>query len=489
MTFRRKKVKDDYNRYEIILLLVTQLGYIPIASTMLMTTYYEPSKEFCMHVNNNNSLAEAFEEWNENEFYSLTVQTGEACTEKSSQVTTRAATVLMIGTLIGSFAGGALADNFGRKPVVLGCLMLVCLGNGAICFAATVHWLWEYVNTVQLCLGIFCGGYMVSNFVLLTESFELKRSRLLAVSLNGWSISLIAVGMIAQLTRHWLKYHFCVSLIASILALTCHFKCHESCRWLATIGRLEKAKKVALQIASENGNEAEKDIMWYEVIGFSPIKEMSVDVKRCKLMLKNRSFQKDVFVMVYCFTAMSAVSFGYYFTLDSLPGNRFVNTSLMGLLKFITGFVPFFCWNLVPRRYIATFSIGICVICTISISLIKIFSPSNNEWLLVALALTVSAGMDPAWKISHLYTAEIFPIEVRSIARGVCNVGARLGSVFAPTIIHLRSQRTYLPDSIFALLLIFQTCIMLLFLPQENVQNARNETSEEKKEMVASSQL
>lgn len=46
----------------------------------------------------------------------------------------------------------------------------------------------------------------------------------------------------------------------------------------------------------------------------------------------------------------------------------------------------------------------------------------------------IAAGIDPTWKINHLYSAELFPTSVRSMARGVCNAGGRLGSVMAPMV-------------------------------------------------------
>lgn len=61
-------------------------------------------------------------------------------------------------------------------------------------------------------------------------------------------------------------------------------------------------------------------------------------------------------------------------------------------------------------------------------------SISQLHFVHVALSLIISASLDPTWKILHLYSTELFPTVVRTQARAVCNIAARLGSVIAPAV-------------------------------------------------------
>ena len=70
-------------------------------------------------------------------------------------------------------------------------------------------------------LGIACGGYMVVNLVMFVECLELPRARLLAVSTNGWSISMVAVALIAFLTRNYYHYHLALAMTAIIALVAC----------------------------------------------------------------------------------------------------------------------------------------------------------------------------------------------------------------------------------------------------------------------------
>ncbi|VDK63213.1 unnamed protein product [Cylicostephanus goldi] len=78
----------------------------------------------------------------------------------------------------------------------------------------------------------------------------------------------------------------------------------------------------------------------------------------------------------------------------------------------------------------------------------------------------VSAALDPAWKITHLHSAELFPTVVRNMARAVCNVAARLGSVAAPLVVHTRTMHYLVPYTAFAAFLTIQLVVVAAFIPE-----------------------
>lgn len=88
----------------------------------------------------------------------------------------------------------------------------------------------------------------------------------------------------------------------------------------------------------------------------------------------------------------------------------------------------------------------------------------TDSLIVTALGVMITATMDPTWKISHLYSVELFPTGVRNMARGACNVTARIGSMSGPLIILLRSYDPSLPYWLFASLLTFQWLLLALFM-------------------------
>lgn len=475
----RRTLKEDFGLYEIILLILTQLGYIPVAAAMMLNTFLEPSKEWCAMLANGTETA--WVEVPHDEYYSLSVLNGHSCQENTPQTNAFIGSLLMWGALVGSFVCGVVSDNYGRRPVYLGSLFMVSLCH--VLFALSGPLPWYSFNLLLLVMGFFCGGYMVTNFVIITECFELARSRLLVVSVNGWSVSMVTTGVIAWWAGNYVRFHGAQATIGFVIAIVSFLWSFESCRWLSANGKPREAKRVAIKIVARNdkrgmpiNEEDVEELEWFEILGLSA--PMHHERKSFRALFESSHLLKPTAVMCYSFLASSIVSFGFYFSIDILPGNRYVNTSAMGLMKFILGVTPFFLNRFISKRVIAICSVGLCCFAAVLVVPTQYFDNVDHHWILVLLSLVVSAGIDPTWKINHLYSAELFPTSVRSMARGVCNAGGRLGSVLAPMIVFLRIYNPLIPNIIFAILLFIQLVVIFAFLPNDDDSQA-NEMNDE----------
>uniref|UniRef100_A0AC34FLY7 Major facilitator superfamily (MFS) profile domain-containing protein n=1 Tax=Panagrolaimus sp. ES5 TaxID=591445 RepID=A0AC34FLY7_9BILA len=152
--------------------------------------------------------------------------------------------------VVGAFLSGFLADSCGRKPVVVGAMIIMCVGNALL---AAFGNLTPYLATVIFfVIGGSCGGYMVTNLVLMIENLEHAKSRLLVVSLNGWPLGMAYVGFIAWITNEWRTYHIIFAATSAALFIILQFISLESVRWLTHQKRLRRADKIQLQIDARN---------------------------------------------------------------------------------------------------------------------------------------------------------------------------------------------------------------------------------------------
>lgn len=121
--------------------------------------------------------------------------------------------------------------------------------------------------------------------------------------------------------------------------------------------------------------------------------------------------------LCYCFIAASIISFGFYFYLDFLPGNRYLNMGLMGMFKFLfgkrgivldeminSGLIPYVLSKWCGRKPIAVVALTICMICGWT-GVFSILLTSDRHPIVSILSLIVSASIDPVWKVLHLYSA------------------------------------------------------------------------------------
>ena len=66
-----------------------------------------------------------------------------------------------------------------------------------------------------------------------------------------------------------------------------------------------------------------------------------------------------------------------------------------------------------------------------------ILSPGQSVWLPVTIAMIGKFLISQTFAIAYLYTAELFPTNVRNVAVGTASTFARIGSMSAPYIVDL----------------------------------------------------
>uniref|UniRef100_A0A914GR17 TFIIS N-terminal domain-containing protein n=1 Tax=Globodera rostochiensis TaxID=31243 RepID=A0A914GR17_GLORO len=477
---------SDFGLYQCLLFLFTQFGYLAVAPSMLSTTFFEPSPSFCATLRYANGTLPSPS--STDEFHSLLMEWDEHC--HFSPRTVWMSSAVMVGAVIGAFVAGFVADRFGRKPVVVGSMALVSVGNSLMA-------LWGSFSpflalSLYALLGLACGAYMVTNMVLLIEILRCSSTRLLAVSLNGWPLGMIGTALLAFGLRHWRYYHLAVSITALVLFIIIHYLAFESIPWLMQSGNHRRAHLVRQNLFKVNSFLAkDKTVAMLEVndatrsssplsslpeFGDALLEELEEDTQTAATQLQRVYTYLDLFrqrsvcvrmlTLLFCFGASSVTSFGLYFSADVLPGSRYVNIAMMGVGKLILGFLPFILSNRIGRRPILLISVGLaCLACWLLVVGWLFFSLSKH-WVTAALGLFITAAIDPNWKIIHLLSMELFPTPVRNMSRALCNVVARLGSLSVPWVQFLRSHNGVLPFWLFGFLLTVQWLISFAFLPE-----------------------
>lgn len=106
----------------------------------------------------------------------------------------------MAGGVFGAAIFGFIADRYGRKCTCVFALLGVCLANLLILISVHLHW--SVGILILFVLGIFGGGYMVVNLVLLLENVG-KAWRLFCASMNGWPLGFMAMALIGYACGRW----------------------------------------------------------------------------------------------------------------------------------------------------------------------------------------------------------------------------------------------------------------------------------------------
>lgn len=148
----------------------------------------------------------------------------------------------LIGMAIGSILLGTVADRYGRRPTILGCLIVM---SGGMYLAAIAHDV-TTLSVVRFATGLGIGGMLASTNAMVAE-FSNSRRRHLAVALmaGGYPVGAIVGGIIASmLLAHfdWRSVFIFGSVATGIFIPLAYFCLPESVEYL-----VQKRPQHALQ--------------------------------------------------------------------------------------------------------------------------------------------------------------------------------------------------------------------------------------------------
>uniref|UniRef100_A0A0K0FVW1 Solute carrier family 22 member 15 (inferred by orthology to a human protein) n=1 Tax=Strongyloides venezuelensis TaxID=75913 RepID=A0A0K0FVW1_STRVS len=494
----RKKTKHhDLGNYQILLFIFTNIGLFPTAASMLVGILFEPSKEYCQIYNNGMKNVENSKL--EYEFHSIFITWQLHC--QNSYLHKIVTTFVMVGATIGAITSGYISDNNGRKPIIVGSLLLMAITNLMVSIVGTYSWyIFSIIFFIQGC-GV--GAYMSSHLILIIENLENPRSRLLVVCLNAWPLGLCFTALISYLTRHWIYFHILTSITSLIMGLLLYFFAHESHIWLNQNNLSTKALKIKDSInkfnsGSLNSNRGilktdnSKILSSVTVIKANENDDNNttdnaniIDEGSRRLstleIIKIPQVRIHLLVLAFSFFSSSIISFVMYFSLDSVAGDPYMNMFIMGIAKFSAGLTPYFLSKWFGRMTIFLFSLSLSVGGS-WILIISWYGFGKIDGMFISILCQVlAATADPVFKINHLYSAELFPTSARNTCRGICNGASRIGSMLAPGVILLKRINSGAPYAVISVLLTLQWILGYLYLPETKNQMSLEDNNEESK--------
>ena len=123
---------------------------------------------------------------------------------------------------------------------------------------------------------------------------------------------------------------------------------------------------------------------------------------------------------------MTCAYYGLAFEAGTLPGSLYVTSSLLSLAD-IPGNALYTAMADHPRigrqrTQVWLFLGGAVLLLALGLGMF-----GSTSWLVNGAAILGKLGMAAAFNGVYVYVVEIFPVEVRALAMGVCNVAARVG--------------------------------------------------------------
>ncbi len=324
---------------------------------------------------------------------------------------------ILIGALVGACIGGYLADTFGRKFTLLLTPLIYVIGIIFLFTAAGIH---------ALIVGRFIVGFAVGitsvTVPLYIAEMSISKIRGMFVSFNQLAITIgMLVGYIVDYSLagggEW-RFMFGVAFIPTILFFFGLLFIPETPTYLATKGKIEKAKNILSKIHRHELEEA--------------IIETKMQ-KPKQLTSWKHLFQKKLFyplvigIGLSVFQQITGINIVLYYApkIFEMTGLHSASSAILatvgiGIINVIMTIVALWLIDFIGRRFLLITSICGMIVCLSALS-ISFFYSSFDIGLVAVISLIIyvaffAIGLGP---VTWLIISEIFPMGIRGRAMGI----------------------------------------------------------------------
>jgi benzoate transport len=331
----------------------------------------------------------------------------------------------LIGMAIGSLVLGGTADKIGRRPTMIGCLILMTIG---MFMATTVTSLVE-LSVWRILTGLGIGGLLAAINAVAAEYSNHKRRHLsVALMAIGYPVGAVVGGMItARLlqTQDWRSvFYFGAGVTAAFIPLVLLFV-PESVHWLTRkqpAGALEKINKTLAR-------------MRHPTVASLP--EISADVRKksvAEIFAPSLIATTLLVAATYFFHIIT-----FYYILKWVPkivvDMGFAASSAAGVLVWtnVGGALGGAVLGVLTMRFgVKGLTMGAMVLSTVMVAIFGRTPPDLQKLSLICAC----AGFFTNAAIVGMYAifAQVFPTHVRASGTGFGIGIGRGGSVLAPII-------------------------------------------------------
>ncbi|MBV9969094.1 MAG: MFS transporter, partial [Xanthobacteraceae bacterium] len=338
-----------------------------------------------------------------------------------------------LGQLIGALAGGALAERFGRRPVII----VAVLWFGLLSFACGFAWSYDSLLVFRLLQGLGLGAEVPVAATYISELARAHgRGRFVLLFELVFPLGLLGAALLGRWivpTLGW-QYLFFLGGVPALLALFMMRNLPESPRWLAARGR---------------GRDAAEAMAFVEkAVERATGKPLPAPGPAAQPVTAARPTWSDLFGGIYlrrtvviwvCWFATYFANYGLttwlptvYQSVFKLPLDRALTYGLVApAAGLATSFACAMLIDFVGRRiwFAAAFAgaaIGFFALWWIG--------PTTPERVLVLSTLAYMCISTLSLAL-YLYTAELYPTRVRALGTSTATAWLRLASILGPQIV------------------------------------------------------
>lgn len=343
-----------------------------------------------------------------------------------------AMSIALIGCLLGALTAGALADRYGRKPLLV---------FAAFIFLVSAYGTGAYDNFNLFLIARFIGGIAIGITSGLSPVYIAEIS---PASIRGKLVSLnqlaIVIGILAAQVVNWAlvgdnpqwnlemgwRWMFWAEVFPAAAFLVLALLIPESPRWLAMNGHSEKARNVFGRIGGEV----------YATQELQSITDMPKQQKGgglAQLFSKRSRLVLTIGIVVAVFQQWCGTNVIFNYAQEVFQGagydvdNTFINIVVTGIANLIFTFVAIYTVDKLGRRTLMLIGAGGLGAIYLLLGACYYFQVSGI-FMVILVVLAISCYAMSLGPVTWVLLSEIFPGRVRGVAMATATFALWMGS-------------------------------------------------------------
>ncbi|XP_058061097.1 organic cation transporter protein-like [Anopheles bellator] len=380
------------------------------------------------------------------------------CDENRWKVTL-VGTVHNIGQVVALVLSGIVSDRFGRRLT-----LLLSVGVGSLLGVARSFTTgYGSFMALEFLEPIFGSTSYTTAFVLSQELVE-PRLRVIVKStaLVTYALAEAALGVLAMQFRNWRTLSLAV-FVPGLLSIPLLWTTVESLRWLLTKGRHRAAVRILRRAAKANGRPPPSERL-LERLAHQDDREAKTEQRKSFLQLlaetcHHRRLMLRIVNCSFCWFTNAMVYYGLTLNSVTLAGDKYGNFILITLAAVPPALAINCILNRFGRRKTQCASLILSgLFCLLTLTALK-----DITWVNVSLFLLSKMAISLSFSTLYIYTAEIFPTNLRQSFISFCSMVGRFGSMVAPQMPLLQTMWAPLPMVLFGTVAVLSGLLILEF--------------------------
>ncbi|WBU53208.1 MFS transporter [Paracoccus sp. SCSIO 75233] len=366
-------------------------------------------------------------------------------------------TLFFLGMFVGAFVFGRVADRIGRRNV----LLLTVAADAVFGLASVFAGDFTILLALRFFTGVAVGGTLPVDYAMMAEFLPPKNRGRWLVFLEGfWAIGTIVVALTAWIASvngaaaPW-RWIFLVAALPALIGIFLRLWVPESPMYLLKTGRKEDALRVVNRVLSVNG--AETLPRGTELTLALPPEGAPTSI------LSDSLLPRTIGIMAVWFL----VSLSYYGVFIWVPG--WLAGEGMGWVRGY-GFLVILALAQIPGYALAAYGVEkwgrratLMGFLIASAAGCFLFTMSLSPAMIAFSLILMSFALLGTWGALYAFTPELYPTNLRGTGMGTASAVARLGGLFAPSLLTFAFAKGFaFAIGVFAALLVLGALALLM---------------------------